>query len=79
MTLPGDREPGAGGTFEFQGDYGDGWSWRTVFDATDTGTLRVRMDNVIPAAHATVEMSAGPYPVMVMDVRPAGRASSLAP
>ncbi|SCF45333.1 hypothetical protein GA0074696_6161 [Micromonospora purpureochromogenes] len=40
-----------------------------MFDAADTATLRMRMDNVIPADQATAAMAAGPYPVMVMEVR----------
>ncbi|MDH6464917.1 hypothetical protein M2302_005118 [Micromonospora sp. A200] len=67
MSLPGG--PGAGDTFQFEGDYGGGWRWRIVFDAADTATLRMRMDNVIPADQATAAMAAGPYPVMVMEVR----------
>jgi hypothetical protein len=64
MSLPGG--PGADETFEFTADYGDGWGWRIVLDATDTDTLRMRMDNVIPTDHATPGKPAGPYPVMVM-------------
>ncbi|MFF3866215.1 hypothetical protein [Micromonospora sp. NPDC001898] len=67
MSLSGG--PGAGGTFAIKGDYGGGWGWGIVFDATDTEALRMRMDNLIPADQATAEMPAGPYPVMVMDVR----------
>ncbi|HEX9999180.1 MAG TPA: hypothetical protein VGB74_01895, partial [Actinoplanes sp.] len=67
MSLPGG--PGAGGTYEFTGDYGGGWRWRIVFDGTDTANLRMRMDNVIPADQATAEIVAGPYPVMFMDLR----------
>lgn len=67
MSLPGGS--GAGETFEFEGDYGGGWRWRIVFGAADIETLRMRMDNVIPADQATPEMPAGPYPVMVMDLR----------
>ena len=66
MTLPGG--PGPDATFVFDGDYGGGWGWRIVLDAADPATLRLRMDNVIPAEHATPEMAAGPYPVMVMEV-----------
>ena len=66
-SLPGG--PGPGATSEFEGDYGGGWRWRIVFDAADAENLRMRMDNVISADQATAEVSAGPYPVMVMDVR----------
>lgn len=66
-TMPG--RPAAGETFEFTAEYGDGWGWVIAFDASDAETLRMRMHNVIPAAYATADKSAGPYPVMVMDVR----------
>lgn len=67
MSLPG--TPRGDATFEFAGDYGGGWGWRITLDATDSENLRMRMDNVIPAEHATTEKSAGPYPVMLTDVR----------
>jgi hypothetical protein len=31
--------------------------------------LRMQMDNVIPAEHATAEIAAGPYPVMIMQTQ----------
>ena len=61
--------PAVGETVAFTGEYGDGWGWRIAFDVSDTEMLRMRMDNVIPADHATADIPAGPYPVMVMDVR----------
>ena len=67
MSLPG--APAGEATFAFAGDYGGGWGWRIVIDATDSENLRMRMDNVIPADRATAEKAAGPYPVMLMDVR----------
>jgi hypothetical protein len=67
MSLPGG--PAADATFQFNGEYGGGWGWQIVVDATDAENLRMRMHNVIPADQATAEISAGPYPVMVMDVR----------
>jgi hypothetical protein len=67
MALPGAQ--GADAKFEFAGDYGGGWGWRIVIDATRLENLRMRMDNVIPAGRATAEKSAGPYPVMITDVR----------
>jgi Protein of unknown function (DUF1579) len=66
MSLSGGH--GAGATIELSGDYGGGWSWRIVFDTANADTLRMRMDNVVPTDQATAEISAGPYPVMVMDV-----------
>lgn len=67
MSLSGGSATGA--TLQFNGDYGSGWGWRILIDTTDADNLRMRMDNVIPADQATAEMPAGPYPVMVMDVR----------
>ncbi|MBM0256264.1 hypothetical protein [Micromonospora sp. 4G55] len=67
MSLPGG--PGAGGAIEFESDYGGGWRWRIVIDAADTTALRMRMENAIPAEHATAREPAGPYPVMLMEVR----------
>jgi hypothetical protein len=67
MLLYGSR--GTGATLEVEGDYGGGWRWRVKFDATDTDSFRMQMDNVIPAEQATAEISAGPYPVMVMQTR----------
>ncbi|MEV4703063.1 hypothetical protein [Actinoplanes sp. NPDC049316] len=67
MSLPGG--PAGEASFVFAGDYGGGWGWRIRFDATDPENLRMGMDNVIPAEHASGDEVAGPYPVMVMDVR----------
>ena len=70
MSLSGGR--GAGTAVQLEGDYGGGWSWRIVFETTDSDNLRMRMDNVIPAEHATAEIPAGPYPAMIMDLHRAG-------
>ncbi|WP_406277771.1 hypothetical protein [Embleya sp. NBC_00896] len=67
MSLSG--RPGVDAGVELAGGYGDGWGWRVGFEATGDGGLRMRMDNVIPEEQATAEISAGPYPVMVMDLR----------
>jgi hypothetical protein len=67
MMLSGSHE--AGTSLEFEGDYGGGWRWRVAFDATDPDSFRMQMDNVIPAEHATAEISPGPYPVMIMQTR----------
>jgi hypothetical protein len=67
MVLHGSH--GSDGSLEFEGDYGGGWRWRVILDATDKEKLRLRMDNVIPAEQATAEISAGPYPVMIMETR----------
>jgi hypothetical protein len=67
MLLHGSR--GTGASLEVEGDYGGGWHWRVKVDATDPDGFRMQMDNVIPAEQATAEISAGPYPVMVMQTR----------
>jgi hypothetical protein len=67
MSLPG--RPTAADTIEFAAEYGGGWGWRIVFDLADAESPRMRMDNVIPADRATADKSAGPYPVMIMDLR----------
>jgi hypothetical protein len=67
MSLSGRHRPGT--AVELDGDYGGGWGWRVVFDTTNAEALRMRMDNVIPAEHATSEIPAGPYPAMVMELR----------
>jgi hypothetical protein len=67
MVLSGSRS--TDGALELDGDYGGGWRWRVMFDATDTDTFRMQMDNVIPAERATPEISAGPYPVMIMQTQ----------
>ena len=67
MSLTGGVQAGA--PVELEGSYGDGWRWRITVDATVTGNLDLRMDNVIPDSQATDEIAAGPYPVMVMQLR----------
>ena len=67
MILSGIRATGA--TLELEGDYGGGWRWRVIVESTDAENLRMQMDNVIPTEHATAEISAGPYPVMIMQTR----------
>jgi hypothetical protein len=67
MLLSGSR--GTDATLALEGDYGGGWRWRVSFDAPDTHSFRMQMDNVIPDEQATAEISAGPYPVMIMQTR----------
>ena len=64
MMLSGSR--GIEATLELEGDYGGGWRWRVMLDASDAESLRMQMDNVIPAERATADIPDGPYPVMVM-------------
>ncbi len=58
-----------GATLELEGDYGGGWRWRVMVDASEPEELRMQMDNVIPAEQATTDIAAGPYPVMIMRTR----------
>jgi hypothetical protein len=67
MTLSGKLGPDS--TAQLDGEYGGGWGWRIVFHSADRENLRMRMENVIPAEYATPEIAAGPYPVMIMDLR----------
>ena|SRR5215471_7799003 len=50
-------------------DYGGGWRWQIIIDPTDAANLRLRMDNVIPPEAATSDKEAGPYPVMITELR----------
>ena len=67
MILFGSR--GMGAALELEGDYGGGWRWRVTVEPADADDLRLQMDNVIPSEHATAEISAGPYPVMIMQTQ----------
>ena len=58
-----------GGVVTVGADYGGGWRWHITIDPTDPATLRLRMDNVIPPDAATSDKDAGPYPVMVIELR----------
>jgi hypothetical protein len=57
------------GVISFGMEYGDGWRWQIVLDATKSDVLALRMDNVIPPEVATEEIAAGPYVVMSMELR----------
>jgi hypothetical protein len=67
MMLSGSRSTDA--VLELEGEYGGGWRWRVIFDATEADSFRMQMDNVIPAEQATAEESPGPYPVMIMQTQ----------
>jgi hypothetical protein len=54
--------------FELTSEYGDGFEWHILIDADSDG-LRMRMQNVVPAGHATAEISAGPYDAMIVELR----------
>jgi hypothetical protein len=49
-------------------EYGEGWRWQIILDASKPDVLVLQMDNVIPPDVATEEISAGPYVVMSMEV-----------
>jgi hypothetical protein len=57
------------GVISLDYEYGDGWRWQIVLDASKTDVLSLRMDNVIPPEVATEDISAGPYVVMSMELR----------
>ena len=67
MMVSGSR--GTDATLELEGEYGGGWRWRVTLDPSDAQSLRMQMDNVIPAEGATADIADGPYPVMVMHTR----------
>lgn len=54
---------------EASADYGGGWRWVISLDGSGVDRLALTMYNVIPAGHATDEVPAGPYPVMVAELR----------
>ena len=62
LTLTGTL---ADGGLELTADYGGGWQWVISLDGEHDDALVMTMQNVIPDEHATEEMSAGPYVVMV--------------
>ena len=55
------------GRLEVGAEYGGGWGWTISLDGDDP--LRLMMHNVVPAEQATDEVAAGPYPVMVAELR----------
>jgi hypothetical protein len=66
MSLSGTADDA---TLELEAGYGgDGWRWRIAVEATEPEMMRILMYNIIPAEHATDEVPAGPYPVMVTEL-----------
>jgi hypothetical protein len=63
LTLSG---RGTEGRLEVTADYGGGWGWTIALEGDDP--LRLTMHNVVPAEHATDEVAAGPYTVMVAEL-----------
>lgn len=64
LTLPGSL---ADGRLEVTADYGGGWRWTIALEGLDP--LLLTMYNVVPDDQATDEIAAGPYPVMVAELR----------
>ena len=60
----------AGGAVELAAEYGGGWGWQIAVWASPGESLTMEMRNVIPPDQATAEVSAGPYVVMHMELRP---------
>src|SRR5262245_9190383 len=49
--------------------YAGDWQWIIMVDATDSGLLRLSMDNVVPPSAATSEHAAGGYWAMNAELR----------
>jgi hypothetical protein len=58
-----------GSVLELTADYGGGWQWLITLDAASDDRLLMTMYNVVPAEYATDETEAGPYPVMIAELR----------
>jgi hypothetical protein len=52
---------------EVTADYGGGWKWTIAVEGDDP--LLMTMYNVVPADFGTDEHPAGPYPVMLTELR----------
>lgn len=50
-------------------EYGGGWRWQISVDATNTDSLRLRMENIVPQSAATDAVAAGPYEAMLTTLR----------
>ena len=57
------------GRLEVSADYGGGWRWVISLGGDRGDGLALTMYNVIPAEHATDEVPAGPYRVMVAELQ----------
>ena len=45
--------------------YAGEWRWQISVDATNTDSLRLRMENIVPQSAATEAVAAGPYEAML--------------
>lgn len=50
-------------------EYAGEWRWQITVDSTNADSLKLRMDNVVPASAATQAFGPGPYPAMITDLR----------
>lgn len=50
-------------------EYGGEWRWQISVDATNTDSLRLRMENIVPQSAATEAVAAGPYEAMLTALR----------
>lgn len=57
------------GSIELVAEYGGGWRWQITVRTSMASELTMQMDNVVPAEHATAEVSAGPYAAMLMHLQ----------
>ena len=62
-----------GGVIAVGYEYAAGWRWEIVVDPSDPAALRLRMDNVVPDDADPEGATGGPYPAMVMELRPTHR------
>ncbi len=67
MMLTGHRADD--GAVSLEGSYAGDWAWQIQLATSEAGELRLQMNNVIPSGHATAEIPAGPYPVMLLTAR----------
>jgi len=66
----------APGRLRVSGHYAGDWGWVIALTAEGGESLTMTMENVVPATAATAEVTAGPYTVMLAELRrPDGRSS----
>ncbi len=54
---------------QVEAGYGGGWRWSIALDGGRSNVLGLTMCNIVPDEYATDEVAAGPYPVMVGELR----------
>ena len=50
-------------------EYGGGWRWQIIVDATIPDSLKLSMENVVPESAATDTVAPGAYVAMLADLR----------